>query len=226
VLPVFASWLSFALLTSPPPVLIQGEVEHEAVEAVVKGKQKELRFCYEQRQSDAPVSLRVRFEIDAFGRVFSVSSLGAEPGVSAPADAHVEICVLNVFSTLVFSPPEHGTVVVNYPVHFYLPSSAPVRSARLDRLTSQSIKDVLADGKASFAACYEKTVKERPTLRGSPVTVAFNVGNDGSPIALEVRSEHGVSEIDACLRHATSALRFARPREGERARVQLPLVLW
>jgi len=196
-------------------VLVQGEVEHELVEQRVIARQKDLRSCYGERSAVA--SIRVRFEIGSFGRVTSAILSEADT-----TDEQLLQCVLQVFRSLLFTPPEHGTVIVNYPVQF----GAPAHRVKSDRLTPQSIKEVLAENRPRLEQCYSAEVKQKPSLRGAPLTLAFHVGNDGSPVSIEIHSSHGVRAIDRCMQLAALAMRFARPREGEHALVQFPFVLW
>ncbi|MEZ4219910.1 MAG: AgmX/PglI C-terminal domain-containing protein [Polyangiaceae bacterium] len=101
------------LVTGTP--LVQGGMDRNALQRVVKRNMNQLRYCYQRelKSGSFDATLKVKFVIGATGRVSSVALTNKSP---RPA---LDACVQGVFRRMVFPKPATGAAaVVTYPIVF------------------------------------------------------------------------------------------------------------
>jgi hypothetical protein len=93
---------------------VNGYLAPEKIQSVVRAGFDEVRKCYAQglrASTNLMGRVAIKFVIDTDGSVTSAADEGSEL-----PDPKVIQCVVDAFKTLRFPKPEHGTVVVVYPI--------------------------------------------------------------------------------------------------------------
>lgn len=94
------------------------------------------------------------------------------------------------------------------------PTSAPVFESSGSSYPADSLKATFEQHGKSLLACYEPGRKRNPQLRGR-VIVRFSIRRDGRPKGVaDNGSNLEDSAVIACVVKAVSAMRFAKPTEG------------